>query len=727
MTDVIRPTRSDGTPADNHTDDRPHALANDEQGRPVFVKTGEPERPKSVLRPEIQALRAVAVLVVVVYHLWPGTLTGGFVGVDVFFVISGFLITAHLLREADRTGRISLPRFWARRIRRLLPASLTVLAASAAGVVILVPQMYWAQFFKEIAASAVYAQNWVLAASSIDYLAAENVASPVQHFWSLSVEEQFYLVWPILIGAVVVIAHRLGKTTRRWLVFAALAAVAAASFYFSVNYTQSNPGEAYFATTTRAWEFAAGGLLAVVGTATLRAASPVRTLVAYAGWVGIAYAVVTYSGATPFPGSAAAVPVLATLAVIWAGAPSSALSPNRLMGTPPVQFVGAVSYSVYLWHWPLIVFFTFVFTELEDSTRIAIIVASIALAWLTTVLIESPARNRKTLVGRKPRWTLLAMVLAVALVAVPAVLGARAMVDQAAADTARAATAVASADECFGAAAFAVPEGACDGVEYETLTPSAAFAADDEAEVYTNGCYSDLVTPDLNTCVVGDAASDVRVALIGDSHAASWYPALKTIAEENSWSLSPFMKSACPMSTATKQDDAAETERSCSTWNDSLAEELAAQAEPFDVVVLAHSASGDGKYDSDAAAIEGFREAWAPLVESGTPVVVMRDIPQLTEETNLCVAETSGEDGACDVPESDALNGDLLVEAAEGEEGVTVVDMNDFFCRDGSCTPVVGGVVAYRDSHHVTATYAVTMAPYLDERLLGAVPALAAR
>jgi peptidoglycan/LPS O-acetylase OafA/YrhL len=717
MTDVIRPSTP---PAD-----RPHALVTDERGLPVFVREEKPQRAKSTLRPEIQALRAVAVLVVVVYHLWPGSLSGGFVGVDVFFVISGFLITAHLLREADRTGRISLPRFWAKRIRRLLPASLTVLAASAVGVIMIVPQMYWGQFFKEIAASAVYAQNWVLASSSIDYLAAENVASPVQHFWSLSVEEQFYLVWPILIGIVVLIAQRMGKRARLTLVFAALAAVAAASFYFSVNYTVSNPGEAYFATTTRAWEFAAGGLLAVIGTATARAATSLRVLVAYAGWAGIAYAVITYSGETPFPGSAALLPVVATLAVIWAGAPASALSPNTLMGARPIQFVGGVSYSVYLWHWPMIVFFTFVFTELEDSTRIAIIVASIALAWLTTVLIENPARDWKGLVRRAPRWTFLAMVVAMVLVAVPAAAVSLNMASQATEETARAATAVASADECFGASAFAVPEGACDGVEHETLTPAASFAVEDEAEVYTNGCYSDLVTAEVNTCVVGAAESDMDVALIGDSHAASWYPALKTIAEEKSWSLSPFMKSACPMSEATKQDETQDVERSCSTWNTELAEVLAAQPEPLDLVVLAHSAVGDN-YGSDKDTIAGFRAAWAPLLERGTQVVVIRDIPQMEESTNLCIAKTAGEDRACDRPESEAVQDDLLVEAAKDQPGVTVVDMNDFFCRDGSCTPVVGGVVAYRDSHHVTATYAVTMAPYLDERLLGAVPALAA-
>ena len=712
MTDVISPSSP-----------RAHALTKDENGLPVFVREEKAPRAKSTLRPEIQALRAVAVAVVVVYHLWPNTLAGGFVGVDVFFVISGFLITAHLMREADRTGRINLPKFWAKRIRRLLPASLTVLAASAVGVFLLVPQMYWTQFFQEIAASAVYAQNWVLAASSIDYLAAENVASPVQHFWSLSVEEQFYLVWPILIGLVVLAAQRLSLRARRTLVFAALALVAAASLRYSVTYTASNPGEAYFATTTRAWEFAAGGLLAVVGSA-VKAPAGVRTLVAYVGWAGIAYAVATYSGQTAFPGSAALLPVLATVAVIWAGDPDSALSPNRLLGTRPVQFLGGVSYSVYLWHWPLIVFATIVFVDVHDATKIAIVIASLGLAWLTTVLVENPARDWKALVGRRPRWTLLAMVIAVALVAVPTAAASWLTSQQASADTARAAVAVASADECFGASVFAVPAGACDDVEHETLTPLASFAVDDEPEVYHNGCYSDLTTADLNTCVVGDAASDTSVALIGDSHAVSWYPAMKTIAEDNSWALSPFLKSSCPMNAALKEDEEAEVERSCATWNDSLAETLAAQPEALDMVVLSHSAAGDN-YGSDQDAIDGYRAAWEPLVERGTEVVVIRDVPRMEEGTNRCIADTAGADAACDRPENEAVLDDLMVEAAEDQPGVTVIDMNDFFCRDGSCTPVAGGVVGYRDSHHITATYSAMLAPYLEQRLAESVPALA--
>ncbi|MGH2943554.1 MAG: acyltransferase family protein, partial [Solirubrobacteraceae bacterium] len=231
---------------------------------------------RSELRPEIQALRALAVLTVVVYHLWPAAMPGGFVGVDVFFAISGFLITAHLVREVEKTGRLSIWRFWARRARRLLPAALLTLLACAVATLLLVPQLYWQQFLTEIGASTAYVQNWQLAADAVDYLAAENRPSPVQHFWSLSAEEQFYVVWPLLIVVAAVWAAR-----RRLAIAIVLALVTGLSLAYSITETAANPAAAYFVTPTRAWEFGAGGLLALLGTRT-RLPDAVRAALSWA-------------------------------------------------------------------------------------------------------------------------------------------------------------------------------------------------------------------------------------------------------------------------------------------------------------------------------------------------------------------------------------------------------------------------------------------------------------
>src|SRR3954451_1728218 len=227
------------------------------------------------VRPEIQGLRAVAVAVVVVCHFWPAALPGGFVGVDVFFAISGFLITSHLLREVARTGRVSLAAFWARRARRILPAALLVLALCALATLAFVPEVHRQQFFAEIRASTFYVQNWELAHSAVDYFAAGDGPSPVQHFWSLSAEEQFYLVWPVLILG----AAALGGRRR---IFTALAAVTVAGLAYSIHKAAADPAAAYFVTPTRAWEFAAGGLLAFAP------ASRARPLVCVAGLASIA-------------------------------------------------------------------------------------------------------------------------------------------------------------------------------------------------------------------------------------------------------------------------------------------------------------------------------------------------------------------------------------------------------------------------------------------------------
>ncbi|HET9852406.1 MAG TPA: acyltransferase, partial [Candidatus Limnocylindrales bacterium] len=292
-----------------------------------------PTRPGNVrsdgFRQDIQGLRAVAVLMVFAYHLWPDTVRGGFVGVDVFFVISGFLITAHLLEHPPARGR-DLLEFWGRRIRRLLPAAFVVLAAIAVASRVLAPETRWGQNAGEIIASALYVENWVLALSSVDYLAAAAAPTPVQHYWSLSVEEQFYLVWPILVLAVAWVASRSGV---RLVLAARLAmlAVVAGSLLVSVTATAAEPASAYFITPTRVWELAAGGLIATLpGLGTHRIPGWVPTVAAWVGVLMLLSAGGVISGSTPFPGSAALLPVAGAALVILATARSWA-SPTGIL------------------------------------------------------------------------------------------------------------------------------------------------------------------------------------------------------------------------------------------------------------------------------------------------------------------------------------------------------------------------------------------------------------
>ena len=356
------------------------------------------------LRKDIQGLRAIAVTLVVVFHLWPATVSGGYVGVDIFLVISGYLITSHLLKKPPRSAR-DLGAFWARRLRRLLPASLTVLAATAVATRLVAPSTTWEEITRQIVASTLYVQNWALASSSVDYMDAGAMVSPVQHFWSLSVEEQFYLVWPLLILGATWVAHRVagpaaptGDDERRIrLTRTVIGVVVVTSLAYSVWYTAVQPAAAYFVTPTRMWELALGGFIATIASMSSRrgadgVAGAGSAVVAWAGVAAMVIAAYLYTSATPFPGAAALLPVLGAAAVILADT-DHPLSPTTLLRNGPVQWLGDVSYSVYLWHWPLIALVPYVSGgSLGVLDKSVILVATLALAGLSKIHIEDRFR-----------------------------------------------------------------------------------------------------------------------------------------------------------------------------------------------------------------------------------------------------------------------------------------------------------------------------------------------
>ena len=341
-------------------------------------------------------------LLVVVFHLWPGSLPGGYIGVDVFFVISGFLITSHILREVDRSGSVSLTQFWARRIRRLLPAAYLVLAVSAVTVLVFVPRLVWQQFFGEILAAALYVENWTLAFNSVDYLAAENTPSPAQHYWTLSAEEQFYLVWPLLVLLGLWLASRASRkratTTRgrRTGVFAVLAVGTLVSLGYSLWITATNSAWAYFVTPARAWEFGAGALLAFAPAAAKRVPPVVRALLGWAALVTLLVCAVVLDAETPMPGTAAIWVVVASATLIWVEAPPVPWASSHLMVARPARFLGDISYSIYLWHWPFIILLPYITDHaLTTIDRVSILLATIGASYLTKRYVEDPVRQAR--------------------------------------------------------------------------------------------------------------------------------------------------------------------------------------------------------------------------------------------------------------------------------------------------------------------------------------------
>jgi peptidoglycan/LPS O-acetylase OafA/YrhL len=679
---------------------------------------------RTEVRPEIQALRAVAVSIVVIFHFWPHSLTGGYVGVDVFFAISGFLITSHLLREADRTGAVGLARFWARRARRILPAALLVLFTVAIVTIVFVPQIYWTQYFDEIRASTAYVQNWFLAHQSVNYLASSEASSPVQHFWSLSAEEQFYLVWPVLILLSALAAASSAVRLRRRTIAIVLGAVTLASFAYSIYDTGADPSQAYFITPTRAWEFGLGGLLALIRPPQVLKVSALAAL----SWIGlgmIMIAAIFYSTTSPpFPGDAALVPVAGGLAVIWAGAPRIAWSPTRVLGLRPIQFVGDVSYSVYLWHFPLLVLTPFVIDRnLNNNLKVLLIVLTVVLAWLTKLLVEDPVRGSRRLTSRKPRVTFALVALGMAVIFATTALGQSKLNHDRAQQRAEAKAVIASHPRCFGAASRD-PEHPCTNPQLKyTVIPTPIVAADTGNSPCTRTGRTGLVS----VCAFGPPKAQSRrtFALVGDSHAQMWRAGVATVASGERWRGLTVARTSCPYSTAVKS--LVEPLRSqCVKWTKEVPQWFERHPEVSVAIVTEHNGGtvvvppGQSPFNAEVA---GYQAAWRKLPRSVKHIIVIRDTMGAPGNTPACIQQAIANHEVagtkCAVSRKTYLPPDpaAIAQSHMHDPRVQLVDVSRFICSTNFCYPVVGGVLVLKDSSHLTRTFAQTLGPYVKRRI----------
>lgn len=667
-------------------------------------------------RLEIQGLRAVAALLVVVYHLWPEHLPGGYIGVDIFFVISGFLITSHLLREVERDGHVSFGRFWARRARRLLPASLLVIVLSAIVTWRWVPQQHWPQFFREIIGSTAYVENWLLAADSVNYLAQENVASPVQHYWTLSVEEQFYVVWPVLVALGLWLALRTGRNSRRTIA-GVLAFVVAASLVHALTLVSQDVPQAYFATTTRAWEFGAGALLAFAPGVLDRWSGAVRSLVSWGALVVMVGAGFVFGHETAVPGLPVVALVLAVLAFIAAGAPGSVLSPMPVLRRWPVQWTGDISYALYLWHWPLIVLVPYVLGRENDArTLVWILVATFVLSSLSTWLIENPIRSSRFLRRQPARLTFALSATAMAAIIVPSI---SFMTDTEMAikkDQQVAEQVVEEAPSCLGAASHD-PEQPCDSPELagqQVPDPRSAF----EDRPPDGWCAARPVGATLKPCTGGDwdDPSTLKIAIIGDSHARMMSSVLREWAEEGKVAWEGHFQSGCLWTRAEPEDIAFVDE--CKDFKSRLSTLLRDDADRYDLVLTTGRA--DRLPGSSAEQTADLLAAWADVTDGGVPVAALSDIPiQQENEVNVCLEQTPQQrQSECDLDRSETLGeSDPFLTAAATGDNTHAIDLRDLVCDETRCPAVIGGVTVYADSNHLTDTFVRTMAPMVWREL----------
>jgi peptidoglycan/LPS O-acetylase OafA/YrhL len=626
-------------------------------------------------RTDIEGLRGIAVLMVVAFHCGIPGFSGGFAGVDVFFVLSGYLITGLLVAEILRTGELNLLQFYARRIRRLLPASLLTLAVTLlVGAAILAPQEV---IFAGRAgcATAAYMSNLFFGINAANYFAPNVNTNPLLHTWSLAVEEQFYLFWPLLI----LLGIRVFRSVRALVVFeAAVALFSLAGFLW---WSARGGTFAFYQLPARAWEFGIGGLAVLLP----RLPSIWRGVF---GWAGLL--VVLSSAKTvverDFPGWMALIPVMGTTAVLIAS-PCSGVS--AVLSLRPLQVIGRLSYSWYLWHWPLLVFARALSPKLGRVGEIEVVGASLALAAATHYFIENPIRFHSRLVARPALCVGLAGGLAAISLAAATVtvrLGAR----------------------------------LANAPEMKTITA----AAEDIGSPPLEQCVPLRESTALKTCIFGDASSATHIVLFGDSHAIQWFNPLRRMAELRGWRLTTVLKSGCPAAEVTPSGFRSGFAANCARWRESAIGWIAAER-PTVVVV----ASAAVYHVSPEPWRSGTRRTFAALAAASVEVAAMRDTPIAGFDIPTCLAHSRRLDRAghaCDMERTDALDPAIFEAekaAARGLANVHFLDLTGQFCGDDTCWAVRDGEVIYRDSNHLTGKAAARLEPALETQLLPIVSA----
>jgi peptidoglycan/LPS O-acetylase OafA/YrhL len=676
-------------------------------------------------RADVQGLRAIAIVSVVLYHVRASLLPGGYVGVDVFFVISGYLITGLLWDELQATGKVGFAAFYARRARRLLPMAMLVVVFTMVASAALLPPLEVRSVWKDGLATATYWANYRFAALKTNYLSSSGPVSPFLQYWSLGVEEQFYLLWPMLL----VVASRMvnrGHTGRhlapsRAKVAAVLAVVAAASFTFCLWLTHADEPWAFFSLPSRAWELALGGLVALGAPGLRRLPKVLSATVGWAGLALIAGAEFAFGSSTPFPGTAALAPVLGAAAVIAGGLQRVGWGPVVLLGRSPMQLGGDISYSWYLWHWPLLVLAPY-FTgrALPVTLALALGAASGLVAWVSHVVVEEPAR-RWAWLRRQPLRSLSAgaclgaagaascLVAAVALPSLqghglarvaapptapvtgqalhgggsasgsPSALAARrsAQGPGPAGDAGRGQGAVAPqqrlASEVAGLQArLAAQERSVSAAVRASLglrslpanlDPPLGEASSSEAAPFLDGCLLGYAGTYQPPCVFGDVASSTTVVLFGDSHATMWFPAFDEIANARHWRLVVWTKAACPpVDISIFNPDTDSEYTSCDQWR---AQELARiRALRPALVVLGTAPNYNSLYEvtqDGPAWMAGLTKTIDMLRQSGARVLVMGPVESPDWNVPDCLSAHPADVGACAVTPKETHAGPGLV------------------------------------------------------------------
>ena len=606
---------------------------------------------------QIQGLRAVAAILVTVFHA--RLVPGGFIGVDIFYVISGYLITGLILREIEKTGTLDLRSFYQRRIKRLLPTSVFVLFVTAIFAWILFPPITRDALGRDLFAAAAYISNYLFAWWQNDYQNLNATPSPFIHYWSLAVEEQFYIVWPLFI----LFLARYGKK----MVFAGIAITTLLSLLFSIYLTQVAPIWAFYSLPTRAWELGFGALLLFLP----ETKKKIRIL-PWLGFFGIALSSFNFNENTAFPGKNALVPVLATVFLMASIKYWPPLF-NDLANSRLSQWLGAISYPLYLWHWPALVLPSSAMGRpLRFYERFLCILLTIVLAHYTSKYIEEPLRHKN--------------------------FAPRTIYKGAAITTA--ASLVAGVLISFTSSSIITTKGE---VSYQFDLVQVM----EKPDVYGDGCHVNYGETKSGYCTYGDKESSNTIVLYGDSHAAQWFPVLEKMAKERGFKLVSLTKSACPAVDAKRPDQGAFKMVHCTKWRENSIKRIA-EIQPLAVITSsfqyftpANSSISRAQWWND-----GQRKLLKGLRGSTNNLIYISDTPRPLRDIPNCLA--SRDSKVCDSTERSKVS---VI------PGFDVINPNPWLCSS-YCPAIVEGTVAYRDASHISVDMALKLLPKLEAALI---------
>jgi peptidoglycan/LPS O-acetylase OafA/YrhL len=609
-------------------------------------------------RADIDGLRAVAIVAIVLYHADISSLPGGFIGVDVFFVISGYLITTLLTRELEATGTIAFTQFYTRRARRLLPALGLAVICTLAAICILLSPLEVETAAKTAIATALYVSNFYFINQAVDYFSPNSQHDPLLHTWSLGVEEQFYILWPLF----VFVGYRLGSKR-------AITAFCATTIALSLAaWLEVSPTWAFYSSPTRAWELGIGALCSF---ASLQASPLKGTFIGVAGLAAIASYAAMASASDKL---AMVVPVLGTAAILVSGNGSGSLA-SWILGIWPMRMVGRISYGWYLWHWPVLVL---VQQSLEVwlpmSTRLWCIAASFALAILSYVLVEQPVRTSKPLL-RRPAFTMtLAAAVTVILVA------------------------GSSLGRWFAAEAIA------SNPQYQAL-----WAAASEPRPCMQWQSSELLE-----CSYGNPNSEINLVLTGDSLAGEWAPVLATIAEQQHWKLTTLLMGECPL-----MDIFPSVTANCREWQRRVWARI--ENRQPSLVITSFSRiyplwTGQDRFD------EALHDTLSRVSSFHIPIAVIAPTPMGGVDALRCMMRPRWlvDERRCDSQRKYVIDDKLvssLHSIAGNLPGVQVWDLNNHFCDDIKCPAIKNGTLVYSDTSHASIPFLRTLSPELLSKM----------